>query len=100
MELKPLGIKVSMVEPGDVHTGFTSGRQTAVAAAKGSVYGDRFTKAVNSMVKSELGGPGPEVVAKVVVRAVERKHPPVRAVVGISYKTLVFLKRFLPANFI
>lgn len=100
MELKPFGIKVSMVEPGDTKTGFTEKRNYVAASKEGSAYYDTFTKSITSMEKSEQNGPGPEIVVKEVLRIIKRKNPPVRATAGFSYKAVVFLKRLVPAKFI
>lgn len=100
IELKPFGIKVCLVEPGDTRTGFTGNRQTARAALEDSVYGERFNKAVNAMIRDELNGPTPEGVAKAVFRLIRRKNPPIRKVVGLKYKVFVFLKRLLPSRIV
>jgi len=97
MELKPYGIKAVAVEPGDTRTGFTGSRQF-VAASENSVYRSKFLKAINRMIKDETNGPGPETVARVIVKAARMKNPPVRITVGFSYKLLVFLRRIVPAR--
>ncbi|TDT61139.1 SDR family oxidoreductase [Fonticella tunisiensis] len=99
MELKPFGIKVSMVEPGDTRTGFTDQRLYA-KDAQNSVYKKYFTKSVTSMEKSERNGPGPHVVVKEIARIINSKNPPIRVTSGFSYKLFVFLKRFFPPRFI
>jgi len=100
IELKPFGIKVVIIEPGDTNTGFTDNRVLVKGANKESIYYEKFNKSVNTMIKDEKNGPGPETVAKVVIKAAARKNPPVRIAVGISYKLIVFLKRILPDKLI
>ncbi|HHW32483.1 MAG TPA: SDR family oxidoreductase [Clostridiaceae bacterium] len=101
IELKPFGIKVCLVEPGDTRTSFTDNRQTAKAALQeDSAYGERFRKSVNAMIRDEINGPAPEGVAKVVLKLIKRKNPPIRKVVGIKYKVFVFLKRLLPSRIV
>ncbi len=99
METKPLGIRVVLVEPGDTKTGFTEKRQY-VAAAKDSVYWERCSKSVINMAKSEQKAPEPKTILKVVERLINRKNPPVRVVVGLEYKLMVFAKRLAPARLI
>lgn len=99
IEVEPFGIKVSMVEPGDTRTGFTDKRQF-VAAANDPAYEERFTKSINSMIKSEMNGPGPDKVVKAVARIISSKNPPIRITAGFSYKAIVFLKRILPARLV
>jgi len=96
IELKPFGIKVVIIEPGDTNTGFTDNRVIVKGAGKDSVYYEKFIKSVNTMIKDEKNGPGPETVAKVVIKTAMKKNPPVRIAVGISYKLIAFLKRILP----
>jgi len=101
VEVKPFGIKVVLVEPGDTRTEFTSRRQIVAAADdENSVYKESFKRSLNTMIRDETNGPEPDVVAKVVIKVLKRKNPPVRVVVGASYKVLVLLKRFVPARFV
>ncbi|HBM80168.1 MAG TPA: hypothetical protein DD426_04915 [Clostridiaceae bacterium] len=95
IELKPYGIKVSMVEPGDTKTGFTDKRKF-VSASESSVYKERFIKSIDAMAKSEQNGPGPRAVIKEIYRIIKSKNPPVRITAGWSYKLIVFAKRFVP----
>jgi short-subunit dehydrogenase len=97
LELKPYGIKAVAVEPGDTNTGFTGSRQF-VAESENSVYRSRFIKAIDTMIKDETNGPGPEKVARVIIKAARMKNPPVRIVSGFSYKLLVLLRRIIPAR--
>jgi NAD(P)-dependent dehydrogenase (short-subunit alcohol dehydrogenase family) len=98
MEVKPFGIKVSLLDPGDVNTGFTAARRTAKAAATNPVYRERHQKAVDEMIRSETSGPGPEVVVREFARILDSNNPPVRRVVGLQYKVGALLKRLLPAS--
>ena len=100
MEVKPFGIKVSMIDPGDINTGFTSSRRIAKAAQTNEVYIERHEKAVSEMIKSETSGPGPEVVVKEFAKILYSKNPPIRVVVGIKYKMVALLKRLLPSRIV
>lgn len=99
MEVKPFGIRVTMVEPGDTKTGFTANRQT-VAAAGDSIYKERFTRSIRVMADSEQNGPEPKTILRIVAKLLQRKNPPIRTVIGGSYKMIVFLKRVLPSRFV
>lgn len=100
MELKPFGVKVAMVEPGDTKTGFTDKRQYVKAAKEGSPYSEKFKKSISAMEKSETQGPGPKKVVKSITRIIGSKNPPIRVTAGFSYKLIVFLKRFLPSRLV
>ncbi len=95
-ELRPFGIKVSYVEPGDTKTGFTGSRVMTKDSREGSAYYEYCKKSVAVMERDETSGPDPITVARVVARLAERKNPPVCVTVGLKYKILVFLKRLFP----
>lgn len=100
IEVKPFNIKVSMVEPGDTKTGFTDKRVYTAASQGSSAYNEKFTKSINTMEKSEMGGPTPLKVVKAIDRIIKSKNPPIRVTAGFSYKLIVFLKRILPSRLI
>jgi hypothetical protein len=52
------------------------------------------------MERDEQNGPLPKVVVNAIMEIINSKKPPIRVVVGFSYKTLVFLKRILPSRFV
>jgi len=97
-ELRPFGIKVSLVEPGDTKTGFTKNR-VFVKAGENSVYADQSRKSIAIMEHDEENGPDPVVVARVVEKLINKKNPPVCVAVGLQYKLLVFFKRLVPKRF-
>ena len=87
-ELKPYGIKVTAVLPGDTKTGFTSARITE--GENGAA-----RRSVAKMEHDESNGKSPESVAKVIYKVIKRKRPPIRICVGFISKLEVFLSRFL-----
>lgn len=98
MELKPFGIRVSTILPGDTQTGFTAAREKNQIIDP--LYQDRIQRSVSSMEKDEEQGMSPLSVAKVAQRLLKRKHLPVMVAVGLKYKLFVFLKRIVPARFV
>ncbi|HBK84686.1 MAG TPA: hypothetical protein DDZ53_01490 [Firmicutes bacterium] len=100
MEVKPFGIKVALIDPGDISTGFTAARQTSKAAQVNPTYKERHDKAVNAMIKSELGGPGPEIVVRAFARILNSKNPPVRVITSLDYRAAAMLKRLVPARLV
>lgn len=99
-ELKPFGVKVVIIEPGDTKTGFTDSRVFVKDADENSVYRKAFTKSIGVMIKDETNGPDPIVVTKQLYRILSKRNPPVRVVVGLQYKILTFLKRLLPTRLV
>jgi short-subunit dehydrogenase len=97
MELKPYGVRVALIEPGDTKTGFTNSRIYAKAATD-SVYKQVFDKSVDRMIRDEQGGPPPVAVVNAVKRMIGSSNPPVRIVAGPINKLLAFLKKILPSR--
>lgn len=98
MEASPFGVSVCLVEPGDTKTGFTKARTSD--EPENSPYFDSCQKAVAHMAKDETNGKPAVSVAKVFLKQIKKKNPPVRCAVGLDYKALAFLAKILPARLI
>lgn len=99
-EVKPYGIKVVMIEPGDFHTGFTANRhQTRLAEQGTTVYAAKYAKALGVMVKDETHGPSPEQIGYLLERILTNKSPRLRYLTGPTFeKLVVWLKKVLPPS--
>ena len=95
MEMKPYGVRACIIEPGDTKTGFTAARQTQSEEGADD-YAQTMTKSVDKMASDEQHGRSPKSVAKVALKLAGRKDPPARVPVGIEYKVLMVLLRFMP----
>jgi short-subunit dehydrogenase len=93
MEVKPFGIRVTAILPGDTKTEFTDRREKI---PEDDLYGKRLARSLAVMEKDERHGKNPLTVARVIAKLIKRKHPPVSITVGFSYKILVWLSRWLP----
>ena len=101
MELKNFGIKVSIIEPGGVKSNW--GIITAdnlIQSSKNSPYEDISNK-IAGLYKDLYGGNSklltkPEVVAKKISKAVNKKHPKTRYLFGFGAKPMVFMHWLLP----
>lgn len=98
MEVKKYNIKVALVDPGDIKTGFTDSRVFTRASGENSAYAEKLKKSVNSMIKSEQNGPPPDKAVKAIEKIINMSNPPIHIVVGTSYKLLAILKKFLPSR--
>jgi len=97
MEVRPFGIRVVIVNPGDFKTGFTANRTIAAKDIKGSDYGKYFDNAIKVIVKDEQGGSNPGILARTIGKIVERKNPRYRHIVGrFDQRLIARLKPFLP----
>lgn len=92
-ELKPTGVKVCCVMPGDTKTKFTKNR---IKNCDDGLYSQRAKRSVEKMEKDEQKGAHPIKVAKVIEKCIKKKNPPLKVAVGFGYKFLLFLSRFLP----
>jgi len=97
-EVKPFGIKVCAVMPGDVRTGFTSARKKN--AIIDSAYRASEERSVARMEKDEQGGMPPEKVAQSIYKAATKKHPKVIYTVGFTYKLFAVLAKVLPIGLV
>ena len=96
-EVKPFGIRVTAVEPGDICTEFTSARQKSFAGD--DVYGGRISRSVAGMEKDEEKGMSPEVAGKYIAKvALKNSVKPVSAI-GMSYKILSVMCKVFPCRF-
>ena len=98
-EVKPYGIRVVLIEPGDFHTGFTASRRKTRSAELGTVYATRFAKALGVMETDEMHGPSPEQVGYLLERIITKKSPRLRYMIGrVSQKLAVGSKKVLPSG--
>jgi len=100
-ELRPFGVRVAAVLPGDVRTGFTDAREKGTDRL--GIYSGAIERAVGSMEKDERGGMPPETVAKVMYKAATAAHPRPYYVAGAKYRLFMAIARCLPrklSNFI
>jgi len=92
-EVRPFGIEVCVIMPGDIATGFTAAR--AKSAEGDDVYGGRISKSVAVMEHDETHGMTAEYAGNFVCKvALAKKHKPV-VTMGGKYKLFVFLTRLM-----
>ena len=96
-EVRPFGIEVCVIMPGDIATGFTAARRKV--SEGDDIYGGRISRSVARMEHDEQTGMDPAkagaYIAKVALR--ERSHHPLYAI-RADYKFFVFLSKILPAQ--
>ena len=95
-ELRPYGVTVTAVMPGDIATGFTDAREKSPLGD--DTYGGRIGKSVARMEHDERTGMDPRVAGAYIRKMALRKSVPPSSSIGVSYKALVMLTRLLPAR--
>jgi NAD(P)-dependent dehydrogenase (short-subunit alcohol dehydrogenase family) len=95
-EAAPLGVGVTIVEPGNFATGFTRARRD-VAVPADSPYAAASARAIAKMVADEEGGADPAMCARRIAAALEARRAPLRVTTGKWFERLgPAAKRVLP----
>ncbi len=94
-EVRPFGVTVCAVLPGDIKTGFTDAR--AKEAAGESEY-KALRKSVATMEHDERNGMPPSAIAKRMYALSKKAHPKPLSSVGLQYKACCLLGKILPAR--
>ena len=96
-EVREFGIRVSVMMPGDVSTGFTDAR---CKSAQGEDIYTGAHKAVTTMERDERGGMSPEQMARLFYHIATCRSPKPQYVGGFSYRVFCLLDRILPKRFV
>ena len=95
-EVRPYGISVTAVQPGDIATGFTDAR--AKSSLGDDAYGGRITRSVSGMEKDERKGMDPQKAGDYIAKIALRKRVKPVYTIGFGYKTLSVLCKILPCR--
>ena len=95
-EVRPWGITLTAVLPGDIRTGFTAAREKNIAGD--DVYGGRIAKSVAVMEHDEETGMDPAVAGRYIAKLALKKRVKPEYAVGVKYKFLCLLAKLLPCG--
>lgn len=99
MEVRPFGVQVSLIEPGDYRTQLTANRLIAAGSKRQSAYLSQFKAALSVIEHDELSASTPEDIASLLERIIEDPSPRLRYAIGPpSERAAVWLKAFVPAR--
>ena len=96
-EVRPWGIEVAVLMPGDVQTGFTAARKKEL---RGSDIYTHMTAAVERMEKDEQTGIPAAKIAAIYYHMATRRHLSQQYIGGGEYKIFCFLDRLLPKRLV
>ena len=97
-EVKPYGVSVCCVMPGDIKTGFTAARRKSIAGD--DVYQGRIARSVSRMEKDEQNGMSPAVAGAFIARLALKKSVSPYNTIGFMYKCCILLSKLLPGRLI
>jgi short-subunit dehydrogenase len=96
-ELEPFGIKVILIEPGAIGSGFMKGSVMSNRALDPKSPYFEFVRKVSSKISSDHeNATQPEEVAKTIVQAILSEKPEFRYVVGSDAVTLMQARKNMP----
>ena len=95
-EVRPYGISVCAVQPGDISSGFTDARSKSLEGDE--QYGGRIEKSVRVMEHDERNGMKPEIAGGYIARTALRKKVRPLYAIGFKYKLFCVLMKLLPAS--
>lgn len=98
LELKPLGINVVSICPGDVKTNFTKNRVKVFETNER--YGDRISNAAYNIDKNQDKRMSPVYVANKIVKISNKKKPKPMYIIGTKYQFLYFASKVFPKSVI
>ena len=99
LEVKPFGIQVMLVEPGDHRSGSDKYRPHAAAMTAQSPYAEAYESAVARIHHDETNGSDPDALGRKIAKILDRKRIPLRKRIASADQHLaVYVHRFLGAG--
>ena len=95
-EVRPFGITVVCVQPGDICTGFTAARMKEMEGD--DLYHGRISRSISVMEQDEQKGMLPKVVARKIANIAVAQHTRPVITVGAPYRAICMLMKLLPVR--
>lgn len=94
-EVAPFGIKVVIIEPGIIQTEWGNIALESAVQTSGKTNYAPYVIGMQKLFSSIKNPSHPQVIAKVIVRAISTKNPKTRYAAGAHAKPLLFLKKLI-----
>ena len=99
LEVKPFGIEVMLVEPGDHRSGSAAYRHHSQGMTDASPYKADFDSGTAAIARDEAGGSDPDILGRKIAKALKKKRLPRRLrVAKFDQHLAVILHDLLPAR--
>ena len=99
MEVRPFGIQVTLIEPGDHRGGSDRYRPHAAMMTQHSPYAADYERAIAKIHQDETGGSDPDALGRKIARMLEKRRTPFRKRIASPDQHLaVYLHKLLPAR--
>ena len=97
-EVKPYGISVTTILPGDIATQFTQARNKS--ALGDNEYDGRISRSVTKMEQDERNGMSPVKAGAYIAKIARKKKVKPLYTIGFTYKCIFLLVKFLPCRIV
>jgi len=98
IEVKPFGVHVVLIEPGDFKTSSTKNRIKLAMSGKNSAYAEQYHTALTLMENEEKNGQPPEKLAQLLEKIITHPSPKVRYTIGkLEQRFSTIYKRLVPS---
>lgn len=99
MEVRPFGIQVCLVEPGDHRGGSQAYRLRSSAVKRDSAYSGEYERTAAKINHDESHGSDPDELGRKVAKLLEKRHMPFRKrIAKLDEHFAVYVHRFMPAR--
>jgi NAD(P)-dependent dehydrogenase (short-subunit alcohol dehydrogenase family) len=99
MEVRPFGIHVVLIEPGDTRTAFTANRRPTQASQAASPYADNKQRTLAVIEHDEETGSCPEAIARLLERILRARSPRLRyPVASASQRFAAAARKLMPGG--
>lgn len=95
-EIRPFGVQMCAIQPGDIATGFTAARNKIFEGD--DIYAGRIGRNFAGIEKDETTGQKPEMAGKMIAKTAQKKKLKPIYTISFVYKLLCFLERLLPKS--